>query len=67
MGEEDWESANTMLGFLYRENCLDERERAQCEAEKILREKWYLVERVVEALLEKITISGYDVSYLCEG
>lgn len=64
--DEDRKAADFMLGSIYKEDWLAEREKAQSEAMAILHEKWYLVEMVAQALIEKRTISQDDVYKLCE-
>jgi hypothetical protein len=66
MSAEDMKSANWMLGCLYKENNLAEMEKARHEVVAILKEKWCLVEKVVEALLERRTISGEDCLHLIQ-
>jgi ATP-dependent Zn protease len=64
--EQDWKDAGSMLGSIYKENCSEESEKARKEVETILEKNWNLVEHVVEALLEKRTISYDDVFAICK-
>lgn len=64
--DEDRKAADLMLGNIFKEDWLAEREKARSEAKAIVREKWHLIELVAQTLLEKRTISQDDVCRLCE-